>query len=65
MSKYKDLLLKLGEETSDKIAEIRRLQKQIMDILVKRTPEELLEIESDPELQKLYNKLNIKIGELW
>ena len=65
MSKYKELLMKLGEETSDKIAEIRRLQKQIMDILVKRNPEELLEIESDPELQKLYNKLNIKIGELW
>ena len=65
MSKYKELLMKLGEETSDKIAEIRRLQKQILDILNKRTPEELLEIESDPELQKLYNKLNAKIGELW
>lgn len=65
MSKYKELLMKLGEETSNKIDEIRRLQKQIMDILVKRTPEELLEIESDPELRKLYDKLNIKIGELW
>ena len=65
MSKYKELLMKLGEETSDKIAEIRRLQKQILDILSKRTPEELLEIESDPELRELYDKLNRKIGELW
>ena len=65
MSKYKELLMKLGEETSDKIAEIRRLQKQILDILNKRTPEELLEIESDPELRELYDKLNAKIGELW
>ena len=65
MSKYKELLMKLGEETSDKISEIRRLQKQILDILKKTTPGELLEIESDPELRELYDKLNRKIGELW
>ena len=65
MSKYKELLMKLGEETSDKIAEIRRLQKQISDILKKRNLEEPLEIESDPELQKLYDKVNAKIEELW
>lgn len=65
MSKYKELLMKLGEETSNKIDEIRRLQKQILSILAKTSNGEILEIDSDPELKKLYDEINAKIGELW
>lgn len=63
--KYKELLIKLGEQTEDKINQIRSLQRQISD-LMKQVPEEELEkIKQEPEIQALDKKLNRLMNELW
>lgn len=63
--KYKDLLLKLAEQTEHKINQIRDLQKQIAELLKDRTSEEMEEIRKDPDLGKLDRKLNQLLEELW
>ena len=63
--KYKELLQKLGEQTEEKILQIRALQKQIAELLKDRTPEEMEEIKQDPELGKLDKKLNQLMNEIW
>lgn len=63
--KYKELLIKLGEQTEEKILQIRALQKQIAELLKDRTPEEMREIKQDAELGKLDKKLNQLMNEIW
>ena len=63
--KYKELLIKLGEQTEEKINLVREYQKQIADIMKDRTPEELEELRNDSELQELGKKLERLIQEIW
>lgn len=63
--KYKELLIKLGEQTEEKILQIRALQKQIAELLKDRTPQEMEQIKEDPELGKLDKKLNQLMNEIW
>ena len=63
--KYKELLIKLGEQTEEKINLVREYQKQISDIMKDRTPEELEELRNDPELKELGKKLEKLLEEIW
>ena len=63
--KYKELLIKLGEQIEEKINLIRGYQKQISDTMKDRTPEELEELRNDSELQELGKKLERLIQEIW
>ena len=63
--KYKELLIKLGEQTEEKINLVREYQKQISDIMKDRTPEELEELRNDPELKELRKKLERLLSEIW
>ena len=63
--KYKELLIKLGEQTEEKINLVREYQKQIADIMKDRTPEELEELRNDPELKELGKKLEKLLEEIW
>lgn len=63
--KYKELLIKLGEQTEEKINLVREYQKQIADIMKDRTPEELEELRNDPELKELGKKLERLLSEIW
>ena len=63
--KYKELLIKLGEQTEEKINLVRGYQKQISDIMKDRTPEELEELGNDPELKELGKKLERLLSEIW
>ena len=63
--KYKELLIKLGEQTEEKINLVREYQKQISDIMKDRTPEELEELRNDPELKELGKKLERLLSEIW
>ena len=55
--KYKELLIKLGEQTEEKINLVREYQKQIAENMKDRTHEELEELRNDPELKELGKKL--------
>ena len=63
--KYKELLIKLGEQTEEKINLVREYQKQIADIMKDRTHEELEELRNDPELKELGKKLEKLLEEIW
>jgi hypothetical protein len=63
--KFKDLLIKLGEQTEEKINQIRDLQKKMHEYLKDRTPEEMADINNDPDLKKMGQKLNNLMEQLW
>lgn len=62
---YKKLLQKLGEKTAEKINQIKILQKEISDLLKDRTEAEMEEINNDPELKEMGQKLNKLLNEIW
>lgn len=63
--KFKDLLIKLGQQTEEKIYQIRDLQKKMYEYLKDRTEEEMQQINTDPDLKAMGRKLNKLMDELW
>ena len=63
--KFKDLLIKLGQQTEEKIYQIRDLQKKMHEYLKDRTAEEMEDINNDPDLKAMGRKLNKLMDELW